>query len=375
MMTQKIEKHTITWIVFFSLFGVISGLAACTYPYTRVTGSAPLVMPYEISPGNISSSDLSFKCPAVPAKAPRNLIYKSVYAKNDPQRATIDPEAEDAYERKTANMRSYENNLLRMSNDYLRTGSEKKAACVLDWLYEWAEEDALLGKTNDMGVAIRQWTLASVASAYAQIQKASLNFKKRSAVESWLKEIADAVISDYPENAKQGRKLNNHLYWAAWAVTITGVALNNHALYDWGIGRVRFAISEQLQDDGTLPLEMARGKKALHYHLFAAVPLIMVAETGARNGDDLYETREGILHRFIHRILEGLQNPYYFEDSAGETQSNLGEIHHGHLVWMEAYHYRFPSPPMAKILDNYRPIFLRRTGGDMTFLYMPSMEN
>ena len=375
-MSPKFQNPIFVRLISLALIGLFVVLGSCASAQShgdrRV--EAPqngnlIALPYDLPHPIAAAPGATFFCPDSPAPAPQNLILKSVYKRSDPHRATIDRKAQKIYEKETAESRRYENDLLRMTNDYLRTGSTAKAQCALDWLYEWASEDALLGETNDMGVAVRQWTLASLGSAYAQIRSATLDEKKKAAVESWLFACAVSVIGDYPVDATQGRKFNNHLYWAAWAVTITGAALNNREFYDWGIGRAKNAINNQFKDDGTLPLEMARGKRAMHYHIFAAAPLIMLAEIGARNGDDLYDLRDGVLHRYVLRIMEGIKDPGYFEAKSGSEQTDFEDLHTGHLVWLEAYNHRFPSPAIEKMLTGIRPLFLRRTGGDMTFLY------
>ncbi|MGZ9097906.1 MAG: alginate lyase family protein [Micavibrio sp.] len=373
-MSPKFQKSIFARLISLALIGLFVVLGSCAPAQSQGQNSGTttqtgdlIALPYDVSVS--APTGATFFCPKSPAPAPQNLILKSVYKKSDPQRATIDRKAQKVYEKETSESRRYENNLLRMANDYLRTGSTAKAQCVLDWLYEWAREDALLGETNDMGVAVRQWTLASLGSAYAQIRNATLDETKKEAVEAWLFSCAVAVIGDYPTDATQGRKFNNHLYWAAWAVTITGAALNNQEFYDWGIGRAKNAINNQFKDDGTLPLEMARGKRAMHYHIFAAAPLIMLAETGARNGDNLYDLRDGILHRYVLRIMDGIEDPDYFKVKSGSEQTDFEDLHPGHLVWLEAYNHRFPSPAIEEMLDGIRPLFLRRTGGDMTFLY------
>lgn len=375
-MSPKHQKPIFVRLISLALVGFFIILGSCASAQTHgpesSIGSANafslIALPYDIPPVATGSS-AAFSCPKTPGPAPKNLILKSVYKQSDPHRASIDRKAKKVYDRETAESRRYENNLLRMANDYVRTGSPAKANCVLDWLYDWASEDALLGETNDMGVAVRQWTLASLGSAYAQIRGATLDETKKNAVEAWLFACGVSVIGDYPEGATEGRKINNHLYWAAWAVAITGAAIGNREFYDWGINRAKSSINEQFKDDGTLPLEMARGKRALHYHIFAAAPLIMLAELGARNGDDLYELREGVLHRYVLRILEGLEDPSYFKAKSGAKQTNIDKLHPGHLVWLEAYNHRFPSPAIEDRLKSMRPMFLRRTGGDMTFLY------
>jgi poly(beta-D-mannuronate) lyase len=313
-----------------------------------------------------------FSCPELLLEPLRKLYFNSAYDQSDPSRSRIDPEAQRDYRKAVSPIRDFENRLINISNDYLRSagGQPEYAQCVLDWIYEWARKKALLGNANKMGVIIRHWLLATISSAYSQIEKeGSLDKRKRRKVEKWLKKAADEVIRDYPNGSHLNRKRNNHLYWAAWAVMITGVALDNKELYEWSIGRAKFAITRQLHGDGTLPLEMARKNKAYHYHVFAAAPLVMIAETGMRNGDNLYEIRDGIMHRLIKRIIYEMDNPGYFRKKTGIEQIGLPDISSSHFGWMEVYQSRFPRADIKRWLKELRPMQQRRTGGDMTFLF------
>ena len=71
-----------------------------------------------------------------------------------------------------------------------------------------------------------------------------------------------------------------------------------------GCARLKLGIA-RIRPDGTLPLEMARGARALHYDLFALTPLVMTAEIGLRHGVDLYTARHGALRRLAERRWPG----------------------------------------------------------------------
>jgi poly(beta-D-mannuronate) lyase len=46
---------------------------------------------------------------------------------------------------------------------------------------------------------------------------------------------------------------------------------------NWGIDAYKHGVHD-IQDDGTVPMESNRGQMALHYHLYALAPLIMLAD-------------------------------------------------------------------------------------------------
>ena len=284
--------------------------------------------------------------------------------------ADVDDDAKQKYIEQTRHLYRTETQLLQLSNRYLSTGNDAIAACVLDWLYELASADAFLGKVNSQGAYARQWSLGSFSSAYLQIKNYhQKDARKNKVVREWLSKIAVAVQSEYGNISDSKRLLNNHFYWAAWSVVNTGVALNKKDFYDWGINGAKYAFAVQVREDGTLPLEMKRGKKALQYHIFSLAPLIMISETATRNGENLYDAGSGISHVMVGTIFSALKDPTHFEDASGFEQEAVESISPGHYSWMEVYNSRYPNEKMTVWLKAHRPIFSRRTGGDMSFLY------
>src|SRR5690606_19191074 len=130
--------------------------------------------------------------------------------------------------------------------------------------------------------------------------------------ESWLVRLARAVTPHYDRPPGRGitDRLNNHLNWAALAVGAAAIAGQDRALFDWAVAKSRIALA-QIGPDGTLPLEVARAGKALHYHLFAVTPLVVLAELAAANGIDLYGEGDGALRRLVVRVVTDLEDPRY----------------------------------------------------------------
>jgi poly(beta-D-mannuronate) lyase len=126
----------------------------------------------------------------------------------------------------------------------------------------------------------------------------------------------------------------------------------------------------QIQDDGTLPLELDRKGRALHYHLFALAPLVMLAEMGERNGMPLYEERQGRLKQLVERVVQGASNPEAFARLAGAPQTDTMPPHGGSdLAWVEIWLARFPNPTLRRWVVDRRPVIDPRMGGNLTQLY------
>lgn len=301
----------------------------------------------------------------------KNLVLGNVYKKSDPTRSEIDEDAQKIYRDQTGSVNSFENRLSAMTNDYLKTNKKdgRAAFCALEWLYTWAAADSFLGEVNVQGEYARQWSLATMSSSYLQVRDFPFDENKKAVIENWLLKVAGRVMSNYSDISTYVRKQNNHLYWGAWAVTATGIATDHKELYDWGVGKVKYALHVQVQKDGTLPLELIRGQKALQYHVFALGPLVMVSEAAMNNGEDLYKVNDGALHRLVDVTYGGLKDPSYFEKLTNHKQISGASMSGGHFSWLEAYNARFPNAEKTAFLNKHRPIISRRTGGDMTFLY------
>lgn len=307
-------------------------------------------------------------CPAPPAPVP--LDFDGFY-KQGTGSSEVDADAMRTYRAATKTIADYENAVTQMSDTYLggATRDNGLAGCVLDWLHAWASKGAMLTAESHQGAFVRKWGLSPVSASYIKIRGApGLASRRKTAVEEWIAAWARIVRDDYDSHTERSSRRNNHLNWAALGVAWAGVALNDRAMFDWGLAKYRTAL-EQIAADGTLPLEIARKSKARHYHLFALQPLVFIAETAARNGLDLYAERDGALHRLVARVLASLDDPSYIAQAAGAEQEWVGKLTGGKLTWMEPYYARFSDARLRPWLDRYRPLKNRRTGGNATLLY------
>jgi poly(beta-D-mannuronate) lyase len=122
--------------------------------------------------------------------------------------------------------------------------------------------------------------------------------------------------------------------------------------------------ARDIRADGALPLELARGGRAAHYHAFAAMPLVILAELGAARGEDWYGLGDGALHRLVALTVAGFAEPAIFERLAGTPQqptaNSMG------TGWLPLYRRRFPDRPRAPLPDMRTSH--RWTGGDVMLL-------
>jgi poly(beta-D-mannuronate) lyase len=161
-------------------------------------------------------------------------------------------------------------------------GDRAAGRCAWVWFHTWSEASALDGKVNNQGAYEREWTLGGLALAYLKLRDTGIDdpAARPGVVIAWLAKLARIVEPPY-DGPRASR--NNHAYWTGLAVAASGIAANDRALFDWGVAKYRVG-ADEIAPDGTLPLEMARGERALHYHFYALTPLVMLAELGRANG-------------------------------------------------------------------------------------------
>ncbi len=220
--------------------------------------------------------------------------------------------------------------------DKALAGDAASAACAGRWLVVWAKGGAMLGHMSSQQAVIeRKWRTAGMAVGYLKI-RTSLNPADRATIDAWMNDLGDQVIADQGWPVRR----NNQVYWAGFAAGAVGTATGATRLIDYS-KRVYDAGMTDIQADGTLPMELARGQQALDYTNYALAPLVMIAELAALRGEDWYGNENGAIHRLAARVLTGLRDPKGFAALAHETSVDVPRG--GLLGWLAFYRLRFPD--------------------------------
>jgi poly(beta-D-mannuronate) lyase len=310
-----------------------------------------------------------FSCGS-PPKPVRDLRFDGFYADRGAGSSVVDDKAMQAYRAATAAIVQFENGVTNTSDRYVasKPADRQPAACVLDWLAEWANAGAMLGEASQQGGYVRKWGLAPVSASYLKMRdEPGLDAAKKQAVERWIGRWARIVRDDYNPTKLESRR-NNHVYWAAWSVGLAAVVIDDRALFDWSMEKARIGL-RQVTPEGTLPLEMDRKARAYHYHVFSAAPLVLSAELAARNGVDLYADYDGALKRLATRTIAGFADDSFFAKTTGVKQDRSGSSKGPNVAWLEPYYARTGDAQAVPIIRQFRPMRERWLGGDMTLLY------
>jgi poly(beta-D-mannuronate) lyase len=351
--------------------GLCAALAACAATTSAVSGTALAPPPGFTAAVQADGGDAG-DCGAPPRPYTGTLEFTSKYEGSDKARDDFNPKAAAQYEAQIADVRELEKQVSSKVSRYLHNGRPETLDCVLGMLDAWAQAGALLGESgNHTGKSVRKWALASVASAWLRLkfsvsQPLAKEAGRAGRIEAWFGKLGDLVVRDWRNQPLE--KMNNHEYWAAWAMMATAVALDRRDFYDWAMEQYGIAIT-QIDGEGYLPNELKRDTRALAYHNYALNPLAMIAAFAKANGTDLEESRPA-MQRLAGKVLAGVDNPKIFEKKTGEKQTREGVHEPSKFAWMEPYCWTFScDAEVTRRLDKMRPLKTQRMGGNVTELF------
>lgn len=319
------------------------------------------------------NNNLNISCPKAPPPFKGSLLFTSKYEGTDDANSIVNPDALDDYLEQTNDMTELQRVIADLSNKYLRTGNVIYRKCALDVLSTWAQSDALLSKsTNHTGAAVRKWTLAAIATGYAKIvfssaQQPAIATAQKQLIDGWLEKMAEQVIVDYTTNPLG--KVNNHDYWAAWAVGISATFLNRTDLLQWSYEKYVQAMGQVDIKQGFLPNELKRKSLALSYHHYAVQPLVSLGLLLNINDYDVLSINHNALERLVKFTLSATVNAQLIEDLAGTKQKKEKLVSSTGLSWLEPWLVLKPDAEIPVRWQQLRPMTSSRLGGDLTLIY------
>ncbi len=298
----------------------------------------------------IAPADAAYTCPAPPPFA-KTVEISSYYI--DSHASVIDPQKLEEFQRASENSNHLSQFAALAADAYLSKGSRAAALCVYSLLDAAAKADAWDGQMPSFqGVYLQNWLLSAVAISYLKVRPSGLGTPaQEAAIQKWFKQLASRVREYFDaEVVRLGPdRENNHLYWAGLSVAAEGIADNDSGGFKWGITAYRMGL-DAIQPDGSLPPEMNRARMALHYHLYALGPLILLAELGEANGLDLYAEHKGALHRLVNFCLAGLEDPALLEKRTGVAQVVTLPYAGSDIGWAVPYLRRFPNARLSALV-------------------------
>jgi len=293
-------------------------------------------------------------CPyRAPAPYTGNLMLDSRYDESTSAAAAADDGRIKQY------IDSYQMYLARFADYYMNDPSSDigitALACLDQWTQLWAAADALTTtEATDTGVAVRKWALASVASTLWKANRLSGNqFLIEDTQARWLTRLADIVIAEHTPRLDPGYPyFNNHDYWAAWAVTVTGQLLNRPDYLDWSEQVLQRALTQITPSElnarlAVLPNELARGALAARYTHYALIPLFLLYDAQVNYGRRYSEENRNRLQQLATFAAATILRPDYVAPLFSTQQQAVPDYY---LVWLYPFLHQFPNHPYAKQL-------------------------
>ena len=306
----------------------------------------------------------TYTCPAIVHLSP-DLTTSGFYS--DSKSSIIDPEKWKAYSASSGPYKELGTQIVDAADDYRTTGSREAAECVLAKMQAAAKDGVFTGKmSSSQAYYVQGWVIGAIAIAYLKVRDSGLvSADREQEILPWIVNVVHQSMNYFDTRRQKGTgdAENNHLYWAGVEVSAAGIAANNRQLFDWGMNTYIDGVA-QIQPDGTLPLEMRRGQRALHYHLYALAPLVYLAEFGQDNGLNLYAQDNYAIKRLAEVSSQGLINNSFFAKATGIPQdAPKGPPTAEEISWAKIYVSRFPDPTISKLLAEAPSLSYMYLGG------------
>ncbi|MEA3253036.1 MAG: alginate lyase family protein [Pseudomonadota bacterium] len=268
----------------------------------------------------------------------------------------------------------FEKTVAKLAGSYVASGDIYYGECLIRFLDKWARSDALMKFYYDSAKP-QAWfatesMIFSAAEAYSVVRGAVDGMaEQKQRINDWLKRLAyqHKAIPGQPNNSC----CNNHFYRRALYATMVGVLTDDDELFRFGVSAVYSALKD-MTEEGAFPLEMKRGRRAVHYQNYALLWLIPNMQIIARQGYDIFnlEIDGNTIRDAVNFAIDVIVDPSKLGDLAPQEQYMGFLKDDQYLAWMEIYLARFNNPRLTQFLETMRPIFNRGAGGYVTLYFM-----
>ncbi len=259
-------------------------------------------------------------------------------------------------------------------------------------LVHWARADALSDlvevgpdRNNANTLYSLKRALLGVIPAWALLAERA-DARDRQIVADWLAHrVADADASTGPAASRASESTpgnhNNNRLMREGVVMAMGALTGDDAKFRRGVQYFLQTLHE-MRPDGSLPLETARGARALWYQRHAIATLVFMAEIARGQELDLYtaEVEGKRLARAVEFLLTEIAEPHRLAAYASERQ-DLGFLEtrpsgRNAMAWLEAWHRRAPTGGALATTGDvvtttlaHRPLIDEVSGGNLTCLF------
>ena len=269
----------------------------------------------------------------------------------------------------------YDFALSRFSNFSFPCGGGDKKSCeyVKDTILNWAKANAAkrIGPSDEEGrhwndtLTVNLWVSSPMMAAYSFAKQViNVSAEEDKIIKEWFKKIVKknqhlmySKTYDYGGASGTPKRAHNHALSSAIAHMELGILLNDNKLFRKVFKNYEAAIKYQ-RKDGSMPIEVRRGGRAMFYQARAMNALAVIAIIAEHQGYNIWEL--DFKGKNYHNIVK------FFIDF---TENN-------EIVFKYAKENRFPGPAKNYKVQDLRP----NSGSNWGWLYayasrFPDHEN
>lgn len=305
-----------------------------------------------------------------------SLSQGSRYAEGDATRSEIDADADAAANEALRPVDDFLRDLTERANGVFAEGADRAAIadCVTAQVAAWAGAGALTDLASETANLTVGSRLAGFALVLTQVLPHATDTADADAAKAWLAGLVHGQMRFWEEEAPNGAGRGNLRAWAALGAAATAGLVDDPLMRAWAAWSVGHVLCGA-DPDGSLPQEMSRGNRALHYQLHAIAPLVVATLILDRQGIALGASCDGALDRVVAFAVDDLATGEATRAITGEVQSffdGTDVIEGFHLAWIEAY-LILGDPPdrdtLEALVEAYGPLGYSKLGGDQTAIW------
>jgi poly(beta-D-mannuronate) lyase len=345
------------WLGVIATFACVSGQSSIW--------ARDVSLPFAV-PMRKASDSPDFRCPPAP---PAVVDLADVVFYTDRANSVVDPNLWKKRQALSQPVRSFADTVVRMADLYVASGGARSdlATCVAESIVFWARKGAFLGKVSTWARYDTLWFgQISLGIAYLKVS-ASPAISRRTADEitTWLARVAEAAVAEQDAPAYRGRQTNIRA-WTAAAQAVAAVARDDRSMLDKAVATAR-GVLNTVTPEGALPAELARGRRAFIYHIWALEPLALVGLIARRNGIPLDSENNDALYRVARLVITSSESPEIMIRLAGIEQDGIDRFPQPWQLGFAAIMLGLrDDPALRKIVSRHHPIVSPFSGGNWT---------
>ncbi|WP_404378824.1 alginate lyase family protein [Caenispirillum salinarum] len=267
----------------------------------------------------------------------------------------------------------FEDSVTELAGSYVASGDPYYAECLVTFLDKWAQADALMDFHYTIAEPQAWYSTESMifaaALAYSIVRNEVEDMHEQTErVDEWMRRLAkkhSVIPGEHPSCC------NNHFYRRALYAAMIGVMSEDDDLFRFGVSAIYSALHD-MTDEGAMPLEMQRGRRAMHYQNYALLYLIPIMQIVERQGYDVFEmtVNGNSIHDAVRFAINVIEDPQRLGDLAPADQYKGFLLDDQYFAWMEIYLSRFDNAKLSEFIRYQRPVYNRSAGGYVTLYFM-----